>query len=99
MNMKYKMKVTITDPNTKKGMTSNLFFDLDCIFVHDENQYGNGHYVSISSKEFYRQVIDLRYDITFDRTQKEKWLKQWARSYWSGKNGAWAIKSLEITKA
>lgn len=97
--MDYKMKVSITDPNTPKGMTSELFFSLDCHFDYDEEQYGNGHYVCIAGKDFYRQVIDLRYDTEFDRNQKEKWLKQWAKKYWSGKNGAWAIKNLEITKA
>lgn len=93
------MKVKIEDPNTPQGMTSNLFFDLDCVFVHDESQYGNGHYVSISGKEFYKQVIDLRYDKTFNRNKKEQWLEQWARSYWTGKNGSWKIKKLEIKHA
>lgn len=30
--MIYKMKVTITDPNTKEGSFSSLYFDLDCNF-------------------------------------------------------------------
>ena len=97
--MKYRMKVVITDPNTEKGMTSELRFDLDCTFTYDEAQYGNGHYVGISGKEFCRQVIDLRYDTSFNRNEKEQWLEKWAKSYWSGENGAWTIKSLEITKA
>ena len=97
--MNYKMKVTITDPNTKRGMISELYFNLDCNFVYDSKQYGNGHYVSISGKEFYKQIIDLRYDKTFDRNNKDKWLEKWARNYWTGKDGAWAIKHLEITHA
>ncbi len=97
--MNYKMKVIITDPNTPAGMISELHFNLDCRFTYDEEQYGNGHYVCIAGKEFYKQVIDLRYDTDFDRNKKEEWLEQWARNYWTGKNGAWAIKSLEITKA
>lgn len=96
--MKYGMKVSITDPNTLEGMVSELFFDLTCNFVYDDTQYGNGHYVSINGKEFYQQVIDLRYDTSFDRDNKEKWLEKWARNYWSGKDGAWAIKTLEIVK-
>lgn len=96
--MDYRMKVTITDPNTPKGMMSELFFDLNCHFVFDEEQYGNGHYVSIEGKEFYRQVIDLRYDHSFDPDKKEEWLEAWARSYWSGKNGAWAVKTIEIIR-
>ena len=98
--MKFKMKVTITDPETPKGMVSELQFDLECHFVHDTNQYGNGHYVSIAGKEmpFGRVVIDLRYDSSFDRNNKKQWLEAWARNYWTGKNGAWAIKSLVITE-
>lgn len=96
--MNYKMKVRITDPKTPKGMFSELFFDLECKFTYDENQYGNGHYVSIKGKEFYTQIIDLRYDCSFDRNNKEKWLENWARNYWSGENGSWVIKSLEITQ-
>ena len=96
--MNYRMKVTITDPNTPKGMMSELFFDLNCHFVFDEEQYGNGHYVSIKSDNFFPECIDLRYDKTFDRNKKEEWLEAWARTYWSGKNGAWAVKTIEITK-
>lgn len=96
--MKYDMKVTITDPNTLGGMVSELVFDLTCNFVYDETQYGNGYYVSIQGKDFYRQVIDLRYDKSFDRDNKEKWLMDWAKSYWSGKDGAWVVKSLIIAK-
>ena len=96
--MKYKMKVSITDPNTKEGMFSELLFDLECCFIYDEEQYGNKHYVSIYGKEFYSQYIDIRYDKSFKVDKKEEWLENWARNYWSGKNGAWAIKSIEITK-
>lgn len=92
------MKVILTDPNTAKGMISELFFDLECNFVYDQEQYGNGHYVSIKGKEFYKTVIDLRYDQSFDSNNKEKWLEAWARKFWSGENGAWSIKSLAITK-
>ena len=97
--MKYRMKVIITDPNTKKGMTSELFFDLDCSFAYNSDTYGNGHYVSISSKGFSEQVIDLRYDRTFNRNKKIEWLERWACNYWTGKDGAWAIKHLEIIPA
>ena len=96
--MNYKMTVRITDPKTKAGMMSELLFKLDCYFHYDEEQYGNGHYVTIDAENFNTQYIDLRYDRTFRRNEKEKWLEQWARNYWTGKNSAWAIKSLEIAK-
>lgn len=94
--MDYRMKVTINDPNTPKGMVTELFFDLDCHFNYNPRQYGNGYHLSIFNKYFDKQLIDLRYDKTFDRNNKEKWLKEWANNYWTGENGAWAIKHLEI---
>lgn len=96
--MNYKMKVTITDPNTEEGMFSSLYFALDYNFVCNLKQYGNGYYVIIKSKEFYQQMIDLRYDKSFNPNNKTKWLKDWAKNYWSGKNGAWTIKTLAIIK-
>ena len=96
--MDYIMKVRITDPETPEGMVSELFFELKCNFFYDKDQYGNGHYVSIKGKEFYGNSYDLRYDHSFDPGKKEEWLEAWARSYWSGKNGAWTVKTLEILK-
>lgn len=96
--MNYEMKVKITDPHTPEGMTSELFFDLTCTFAYNEKQYGNGHYLVIKGKGFEPKHFDLRYDMSLIREGKEKWLEKWARSWWSGKNGAWTIKSLEITK-
>ena len=99
--MKYTMKVIIHDPETHAGMTSDLFLIIDCNFSYDPEQYGNGHYVSLSNRNlpFGREIIDLRYDKTFERNKKAEWLEKWARSYWSGNNGAYAVKKIEITKA
>lgn len=97
--MKYQMIVTIADPNTPKGMMSDLIFKLTASFAHDPEQYGNGHYVAISGKEFYRQVVDLRYDKDFNRNDKKAWLKKWANTYWSGKDGSYYVKSLDIQEA
>ena len=96
--MNYKMIAHITDPNTKAGVTRETLYQLTCTFHYDEDQYGNGHYVTIDGDFFNTQYIDLWYDRTFRRAEKEKWLEQFARRYWSGENGAWAIKSLEIIK-
>ena len=97
--MTYRMKVVIYNPKTPAGMFSDLFFELHCNFSYDENQYGNGHYVSISAKGFNKIVGDLRYDKSFDRNNKMKWLIDWAFHYWSGENGSYKIKSLEISHA
>lgn len=48
------------------------------------------------AKNFESKFFDLRYDRSFRKSEKEKWLENWARNYWNGKNGAWGIKSLEI---
>lgn len=96
--MTYKMKVRITDPNTPKGMTSELCFKLICSFIYDSEQYGNGFFLNIEGEGFEDKFFDLRYDRSFKKSEKEKWLENWAESYWSGKNGAWGIKSLEIEK-
>ena len=94
--MGYEMKVIIEDPNTEEGMSSGLFFTLNCDFCYDEDQYGNGHYVSIEGEGFSPKCFDIRYDRSFNRSNKSKWLEEWARSYWSGKNGAWIVKKIDI---
>ena len=96
----YKIKVKVEEPNTPEGMTSGLYFDLDCHFTYNPETYGNGHYVQIKSTDLPFQCCnyDLRYDKSFDRNNKIKWLEEWARSYWSGENGSWKITELEIKK-
>lgn len=99
--MKYTMKVTIAQPNTPKGMSSDIFFVIDCFFSYDPEQYGNGHYLLLKKRgpEDFRNCIDLRYDRDFDRNNKPAYLEKWARAYWSGKNGSYYVKDLKITKA
>jgi hypothetical protein len=97
--MKYEMKVTIANPDTPEGMMSDLFMKLSCIFAYDAEQYGNGHWLKIKGNEGFENYIDLRYDKDFDRNNKTAYLEKWARNYWSGKNGAYYVKSLEIIKA
>ena len=94
-SMKYQMEVTLIDPEGGKDIN----YSLSCMFYYDEGQYGNGHYLSIKGDNFYPLSLDIRYDTSFDREKKAEYLEAWARGYWSGKNGSWTIKSLEITKA
>jgi len=97
--MKYTMKVKLTDPKTAEGMMSELFFTMDWEFAYNEDDYGNGHHALVKSEAFPTTAYDLRYDNTFHRNKKEEWLVSWAKNYWNGKNGAWAVKSVEVTKA
>lgn len=101
--MKYTMSVIINDPNTEEGMNSDLIFLLEADFVHDAEQYGNGYQVAIGSRKdsaipFYRSIVDLRYNTDFDPDKKISWLADWADNYWSGKDGAYKLKSIGITK-
>ena len=91
---KYVMLVTISNPEDCKEKT----YSLSCVFFYDEEQYGNGYYVSISGENYYPQYIDLRYDKSFNRYKKEEYLEAWARGSWTGENGSWVIKKLEIAK-
>lgn len=95
-NKRYSVKVTITDPKTPVGMFSALFFDIECEFSCNPKDYGNGYYMYISGKGFSELVYDLRYNTAFDRHNKEGFIKQWANSYWTGENGAWAVKDIAI---
>lgn len=99
--MNYKMTVIIADKKTPDGMCSDLTMNLKCRFIYDPKQYGNGYYVSITVGEeetYIGNLYDLRYDKTFNSEHKEQWLEKWAKSYWNGKNGAYAIKTLKIVK-
>lgn len=100
--MNYKMTVTIAGTKTPAGMCSDLTMNLKCRFVYNPQQYGNGYFVSITEEghedAYLGESYDLRYDKTFDRNHKEQWLEEWAKSYWSGKDGAYAVKALKIVK-
>lgn len=97
--MKYTMTVTIADPQTPDGMTSDILLKVDCTFDHDPNQYGNGYFLRMRCSKGFEYTTDLRYDTSFDPTNKAEYLERWAHSYWSGKNGAYIVKQLNITKA
>ena len=98
--MNYKIKVIITNPNTEKDMVSELLFELDCRFHYYPDGYGKKTWLSITSEDGrFNNNYDLQYDQNFHRDKKEEFLEYWARNYWTGENGAWTIKSLEIIKA
>lgn len=96
--MKYQMNVKIIDPNTEEGMVSGLFFQLDWEFSYDKKRYGNGFYARAKGKGFDPMGFDLRYDRSFDKNHPEKWMEEWARNYWNGREGAWQIARLDIQK-
>ena len=91
------MQVVIYDPKTPEGMNSDLVMNLICEFQKIENTYGNKHYVRIAGDGM-ENIYDIRYDNSFRSNKKEQWLTDWAYNYWTGENGAYAIKKLTIEK-
>lgn len=98
MNLNYKMTVDIYDPNTPEGMLSGLRLYLFCEVFRDPGDYGNGSYLSIRGEGFSKQIFDVRFDKSFHINEPDVWIKNWAQNYWSGVNGAWSIKRLQIEK-
>ena len=97
--MKYKMQVVIYNPETEEGMNSDLVMNLECVYCYDENDYGNGYHLAIEMNTGYVNHYDLRYDKNFHKDEKEAFLVRWAYFYWTGKDGAYAIKRLTIEQA
>lgn len=95
--MKYLMNVVIKDPNTEPGMVSDMLLKFRCYFIRDDEGYGKKTYLSIVG-EHSDKYIDLRYDKNYHRGEEKEYLEYWAHNYWTGKNGAWEIKSLNITE-
>ena len=97
--MNYRMTVTISDPNTEAGKSSAMVLNLKAQFAYDPDTYGNGHTMAIftEDKSFFNGY-DIRYDRSFRRAKKKEYLERWARSYWTGKDGAYKIDSLEIVE-
>lgn len=98
MNLNYKMMVEIYDPDSPVGKFSCLKLNLFCDVFCDPNDFGNGCYITIRGEGFFKNVIDLRYDKSFNIVESDVWLKNWAKNYWNGCNGAWKVKSLQILK-
>ena len=94
----YKMKVTITDPNTEVDMFSSLSIILHCKFYYDKSINSLGYYVEIEGKEFLQERYILGYFNLLSERQQIKWIENWARNYWDGKDDTWTIKTLEIEK-
>lgn len=95
--MKYLMNVVIKDPKTEPGMVSDILLRYQCYFIKDDEGYGKKTYLSIVG-EGSDSYIDLRYDMNYHRGKEKEYLEYWAHNYWTGKNGAWEIKSLSITE-
>ena len=92
------MNVVIKDPNTEPGMVSDILLRYQSNFIKEDEGYGKKTYLSIVGERS-DSYIDLRYDMNYHRGKEKEYLEYWAHNYWTGKNGAWEIKSLSITEA
>lgn len=88
----YKMKVTITNPNTEDSII------LHCKFYYDKSIDSVGYYVEIDGKEFLREMHVLGHFDILNVHQQIEFLEKWAKNYWNGKDDTWTIKTLEIEK-
>lgn len=93
--MKYKINLTIEHPNRKEQSQKTLY----SYFSHNDDDYGNGWYLSIIGRGncSIDWCIDLRYK-SFNPCKAIEFLESLCRDYWTGKDGAWRIVDLSITK-
>ena len=96
--MKYSMNVVICNPNTPDGMNSDIFFKLEAKFAVDPDTYGKKTWLHIHGNHNFEAYYDLRYDNEYHRGQEKEFLEYWAHTYWSGKDGAYIVKTLDITE-
>ena len=96
--MKYSMNVVICNPNRPDGMISDILFKLTAEFVVDAETYGKKTWLHIKSDTDFEAYYDLRYDNEYHRGKEKEFLEHWAHNYWSGKNGAYIVKTLDITQ-
>lgn len=97
--MNYLMNVVICDPCTPTGMNSDIFFKLNAEFSVDPETFGKKTWLHIQGNNRFEAYYDLRYDNEYHRGQEKEFLEYWAHTYWSGKDGAYKVKSIEIEEA
>lgn len=95
--MHYKMKVTIAPvKDSIEPDSPEKTLNLDATFAIHDTSYGNKHYLYIKGDHGFAASYDIRYDRDFHPNRKAEYLKDWANWYWSGKDGAWKVKSIEV---
>ena len=96
--MKYLINAVICDPYTPEGMNSDILFKLTAEFAVDPKTYGKKTWLYIHGNKNFEAYYDLRYDSEYHRGQEKEFLEYWAHTYWSGKDGAYIVKTLDITE-
>lgn len=94
--MKFNINITIFNPVDKKVKRELKYV---AVFTKTENNYGNGYYLHIESREgkqYFEQNFDLRYDTSFNSEFAEVYLATWVYKNWTGKNGSYDVADLRI---
>lgn len=95
--MRFNLYITIVNPENSK-QTRKL--ELTATFGKSNSGYGNDTYLTVKSMYAgnFEQMIDIRYDKSFDAEAPEVYVANWVYNYWSGKNGSWDVKELKIIR-
>ena len=93
--MNYAMNVVISNPDSGNVVQ----MDLTAEFCKNENTYGNGFYMGIENESGSFSVsYDIRYDRSFNPSDKVSYLTQWANNFWNGKEGAYKVDKLTVVQ-
>lgn len=70
----------------------------DVEFFYDENQYGNGTFMSCDNhKEGYADYyFDIRYDRDYHKDEQMQYILNWALNTWNGKDGSYRITDISV---
>lgn len=74
-------------------------YTYNCYFMYDEEERGKKTMLYIIPLDnSFQRVIDLRFDKSFTVGREWEYLTHYAHNYWNGVNGAWALKSITISR-
>lgn len=95
--MRFNLYITIVNTGNSKQIHK---LELTATFGKSNSGYGNNTLLMIKSmyEGNFEQMIDLRYDTSFDKEAPEVYIAKWIYNYWSGKNGSWDVKELKIIR-
>lgn len=90
------LKLKLKNPDIKQQVEDFIY---KINISKDPDQYGNGCHMSVVNVETnQRDIYDIRYDKTFKSSDPITYIKDWAYSIWTGKNGSWKIINFSIEK-
>lgn len=106
-DLNFIVKGIVKDPNEQKGMCSDIPFNITATFSYlddsDNFAYGNKTYLGLRGtfglNPHYSELFDCRYDKRLKTGHEIEYITQLLQDRYTGKDGAYIIKSLSIEKA